>query len=108
MPLRFRDGMKKPARKSVTAPQQVTKIPSENSAAPDSALLRLQLCFFLSGAAGLIDQVVWTKALGQLFGYSAYAVATVLAGFMGGLALGSSLFPELRPWYESRIALSSW
>src|SRR5882724_8515586 len=92
MPLRFRDGMKKPARKSVTAPQQVTKIPSENSAAPDSALFRLQLCFFLSGAAGLIDQVVWTKALGQLFGYSAYAVATVLAVFMGGLALGSAVF----------------
>src|SRR6266404_1454601 len=108
MPLRFRDGMKKPARKSVTAPRQVSKIPSENSAAPDSALLRLQLCFFLSGAAGLIDQVVWTKALGQLFGYSAYAVATVLAVFMGGLALGSVIFAQWRPRNKSGIALYSW
>src|SRR6266446_1423909 len=108
MPLRFRDGMKKPARKSVTAPQQVTKIPSENSAERDSALLRLQLCFFLSGAAGLIDQVVWTKALGQLFGYSAYAVATVLAVFMGGLALGSAIFAQWRPRNKSGIALYSW
>ncbi|PYU05174.1 MAG: hypothetical protein DMG34_08900 [Acidobacteria bacterium] len=108
MPLRFRDGMKKPARKSVTAPQQVAKIPSEHSVAPDSALLRLQLCFFLSGAAGLIDQVVWTKALGQLFGYSAYAVATVLAVFMGGLALGSAIFAQWRPANKSGVALYSW
>src|SRR6266478_2913149 len=108
MPLRFRDGMKKPARKSVTAPQQVSKIPSETSGGPDSALLRLQLCFFLSGAAGLIDQVVWTKALGQLFGYSAYAVATVLAVFMGGLALGSALFARWRPLRRNGVALYAW
>ena len=100
--------MKKPARKSATAPQRVIKIPSENSAERDSALLRLQLCFFLSGAAGLIDQLVWTKALGQLFGYSAYAVATVLAVFMGGLALGSALFARWRPANKSAIALYSW
>jgi len=100
--------MKKPARKSATAPQRVIKIPSENSAERDSALLRLQLCFFLSGAAGLIDQVVWTKALGQLFGYSAYAVATVLAVFMGGLALGSAVFARWRPANKSAIARYSW
>src|SRR5215469_15832792 len=50
----------------------------------------LLLCFFLSGAAGLIDQVVWGKALGLIFGHTAYAVATVLAVFMAGLAAGSS------------------
>jgi hypothetical protein len=32
----------------------------------------------------------WTKALGQLFGYSAYAVATALAVFLGSLVLGSA------------------
>jgi spermidine synthase len=48
------------------------------------------LCFFLSGAAGLIDQVVWSKALGLIFGHTAYAVATVLAVFMAGLASGSA------------------
>src|SRR6266699_2239296 len=42
MPLRFRDGMKKPARKSVTAPQQVAKIPSENSAGPTVWLFSLR------------------------------------------------------------------
>src|SRR5438309_9253377 len=57
-----------------------------------SALLPpLLLCFFLSGAAGLIYQVAWGKALGLIFGHTAYAVATVLAVFMAGLAAGSTL-----------------
>jgi hypothetical protein len=75
--------MKKLPRKSASQPQHFAKTSTINSAEHESALLRLQLCFFLSAAAGLIDQVIWTKALGQLFGYSAYAVATVLAVFVG-------------------------
>ncbi len=46
--------------------------------------------------------------LGQLFGYSAYAVATVLAVFMGGLALGSLLFARWRPANTRGIALYAW
>src|SRR5215475_4167490 len=56
------------------------------------------LCFFLSGAAGLIYQVAWSKALGLIFGHTAYAVAIVLAVFMGGLALGSAWFGR---WAEA-------
>ena len=55
----------------------------------------LLVCFFLSGAAGLIYQVVWSKALGLVFGHSAYAVATVLAVFLGGLAAGSAWLSRL-------------
>src|ERR1700678_442619 len=50
----------------------------------------LMLCVFLSGAAGLIYQVAWTKALGLVFGHAVYAIATVLAAFMAGLAVGSA------------------
>jgi spermidine synthase len=50
----------------------------------------LLACFFLSGAAGLIYQVAWGKALGLVFGHTAYALAAVLAVFMGGLAAGSA------------------
>lgn len=49
------------------------------------------LCFFCSGATGLVYEVVWTRTLGLVFGHTVYAVSTVLATFMGGLALGSSL-----------------
>ena len=65
----------------------------------------LLACFFLSGAAGLIDQVVWSKALGLVFGHTAYAVATVLAVFMGGLAAGSALFARRAILAAQRVAL---
>ena len=47
--------------------------------------------FFLSGAAGLVYEVLWTRQLALVFGVTTYAVSTVLATFMGGLALGSFL-----------------
>ena len=68
----------------------------------------LFFCFFLSGAAALIYQVLWTKALGLTFGHTAYALATVLAVFMGGLAAGSEW---LGKWSESRpqpLATYGW
>jgi spermidine synthase len=45
--------------------------------------------FFLSGATGLVYEVVWTRQLSLIFGVTVFAAATVLASFMGGLALGS-------------------
>ncbi|MCC7371873.1 MAG: fused MFS/spermidine synthase [Chloroflexi bacterium] len=48
----------------------------------------LLLVFLLSGASGLIYQVLWQRQLALVFGVSAYATATVLAAFMAGLALG--------------------
>ncbi len=50
---------------------------------------RLLVLFFASGAAGLIYQVVWMRALALTLSVSVYAVTTVLCAFMGGLALGA-------------------
>ncbi len=47
------------------------------------------LLFFLSGAASLIYQVIWTRQMVFVFGSGTFATATVLSSFMGGLALGS-------------------
>ncbi|MBV9580269.1 MAG: fused MFS/spermidine synthase [Chloroflexi bacterium] len=44
---------------------------------------------FASGAAGLVYQVAWVRLLGLAFGVTIYAISTVLAAFMGGLAIGS-------------------
>jgi spermidine synthase len=49
----------------------------------------LLVCFFLSGAAGLVYEVLWTRILALSFGHTVWALTTVLAVFMGGLALGS-------------------
>ncbi len=46
-------------------------------------------CFFASGAAGLIYEVVWSKQLSYILGSSLHAVATVVAAFLCGLALGA-------------------
>jgi spermidine synthase len=57
-------------------------------------------CFFLSGVAGLIYQVVWIRLIDKVIGSAPFAVATVLSVFMGGLALGSYLAGR----YIDRIA----
>ncbi len=49
----------------------------------------LGAAFFLSGISGLMYQVLWLRLLSVVFGVTAYAASTVLASFMGGLALGS-------------------
>ena len=50
----------------------------------------LILCaFFVSGSAGLIHEVVWSRLLRHVMGNTVYSITTVLCAFMGGLALGS-------------------
>jgi spermidine synthase len=63
---------------------------SEARVSPEVVRL-LFVCFFLSGASGLVYEVVWLRWLVHLFGATTLAVATILTAFMGGLALGSWL-----------------
>ncbi|MBC8131635.1 MAG: fused MFS/spermidine synthase, partial [Deltaproteobacteria bacterium] len=48
-------------------------------------------CFFLSGASGLVLEMLWTRMLTLVFGSTTLAVSTVLTAFMGGLGLGAYL-----------------
>jgi spermidine synthase len=45
--------------------------------------------FVLSGAAALIDEIVWSRQLVLVFGNTTQAVSAILAGFFGGIAIGS-------------------
>ncbi len=47
------------------------------------------ILFFVSGACGLIYEVVWSRMMMLIFGRSVLAVGIVLAAFMSGIALGS-------------------
>ena len=49
----------------------------------------LAALFFVSGACGLIYQVLWMRRLGLVFGVTVEAASTVWASFMAGLAIGS-------------------
>lgn len=63
------------------------------------------LCFFLSGASGLLFEVVWTRQLQLVFGSTTLAMSTVLAVFMGGLALGSALGGKIAARSRHPLAL---
>ena len=49
-------------------------------------------CLFLSGMAGLIYEIVWSRYLALFLGHASYAIIAVLVAFMGGLALGNLAF----------------
>ncbi len=51
----------------------------------------IRICFFLSGASGLVFELLWTRMLSLVFGSTTLAISTVLTAFMGGLGLGSLL-----------------
>ena len=45
--------------------------------------------FFISGASGLIYEVVWSRMMMLIFGRNVLSIGIVLAAFMSGIALGS-------------------
>jgi spermidine synthase len=49
----------------------------------------LYAIFFVSGCAGLVYQVMWTRSFGLVFGSSTRAAAVVLAAFFLGMAIGN-------------------
>ncbi|MBI2162730.1 MAG: fused MFS/spermidine synthase, partial [candidate division NC10 bacterium] len=81
-------------------PEPARVIRQKGQALIPSALSRrllpfIYLLFFLSGATGLLYEVVWARMLTQIFGNTTHAIATVLSAFMAGLALGSYVFGRL-------------
>jgi len=51
--------------------------------------------FVASGVTSLAYEVVWARMLIRVFGATSFAVTTVLASYMAGLALGSFIFGKL-------------
>ena len=75
----------------------LTPAPVNRSAASGTTLFLLCACFVLSGIAALVYQTAWTRQFAIVFGTSELAVATVLAAYMGGLALGALLAEKFLP-----------
>ncbi len=49
------------------------------------------LIFVVSGAAGLVYELIWVRQLYEVFGSTIHSVTTVVAAYMGGLGLGAWL-----------------
>ncbi len=57
------------------------------------------IIFALSGMAALIYEITWIRPLSLVFGTTIYAVSTIIASFILGLAIGSWLAGK----YSDRI-----
>jgi spermidine synthase len=73
-----------------------------------SAQLGYSLLFFLSGATGLVYQLLWVRMLYQTFGSTIQSVATVVAAFLGGLGLGAWLLGRRADRHPRPAALYGW
>ncbi|MDH4232507.1 MAG: fused MFS/spermidine synthase, partial [Nitrospirota bacterium] len=51
----------------------------------------IYILFLLSGATGLVYEVLWHRKLTLIFGSTVYAASTILSVFFSGLALGAYL-----------------
>ena len=56
----------------------------------------LLIIFGISGMTALIYEIIWIRPLSLVFGTTMYAVSTIVASFILGLALGS--------WIAGRFA----
>lgn len=72
------------------------------------ARLLLLVAFFASGTTGLVYEMMWTRVVSTWFGVSAYAISTVLAAFLGGLAAGGALAGRWLKEHPERPALRDY
>src|SRR3989441_4421884 len=63
------------------------------------------LIFVLSGAAGLVYEVVWARELVLVFGNTTQAVSAILTGFFAGMAFGSAAGGRLADRVRSPLRL---
>jgi len=86
-----------------------TSAPRQQSVAySQAAIILISLCFIFSGATGLIYEVLWARMLGLVFGATTLAVSTVLAAFMGGLALGSAFAGRFGSRVKRPLSAYGW
>jgi predicted membrane-bound spermidine synthase/tetratricopeptide (TPR) repeat protein len=64
--------------------------------------------FFLSGATGLIYELLWVRVLYQSFGSTIQSVTTVVAAYMGGLGLGAWAFGRIADRARNPARLYGW
>jgi len=65
-------------------------------------------CLLISGAAGLVYEVMWMRYLALFLGNTAYGVIAALVAFMGGLALGNAWLGRRADRVRRPLALYAW
>jgi spermidine synthase len=81
---------------------------NEKSVYPRSISLLITGCFFLSGLAGLIYEVVWARQLSLFLGITSYAHTAVITAYMAGLAAGSLYFGRHADRHPQPLKIYAW
>lgn len=81
----------KRARSADLTPAPRISSEEERPRADAPLVLAMGAMFFVSGAAGLVYEVIFAKSLALTFGSTSRASTTVLATYMGGMAAGAFL-----------------
>ncbi|MBI4265433.1 MAG: fused MFS/spermidine synthase [Acidobacteria bacterium] len=92
------------ARVTSYTPATVTKGPA--AAVPEARLVYVAIA--LSGLTALGAEVVWTRTLSLLFGATTYTFSLILAVFLVGLGIGSTVGSELARRVQSARAALGW
>jgi spermidine synthase len=72
------------------------------------AALAYNLLFFLSGATGLVYELLWVRVLYQTFGSTIHSVTTVVVAYMAGLGLGAWFLGRRVDRHRRPAALYGW
>ena len=72
---------------------------------PTTSRWAILAIFVVSGAAGLVYEIVWSRQLVLVFGNTTQAVSAILAGFFGGMAIGSVVGGRLADRVRSPLRL---
>lgn len=64
--------------------------------------------FLVSGAAGLIYQVVWVRGLSDSLGSTVVSMTAIFSVFLCGLAVGAWLFGRNNPWGQPALRRYVW
>ena len=75
---------------------------------PGSITLLISVCFFLSGLAGLIYEVVWARQLSLFLGITSFAHTAVITAYMAGLAAGSLFFGRWADRHTEPLKMYAW
>jgi spermidine synthase len=93
------------ARITPYVPKVVT-VAAAGPTSPESRLVYIAIA--LSGMTALGAEVVWTRILSLLFGATAYTFSLILAVFLVGLGIGSTVGSELARRVRSPRAVLGW
>jgi spermidine synthase len=85
-----------------------TSAPPHDSSFFKPFLKFLLLLFAGSGCSALIYEIVWYQLLQLIIGSTAISLGVLLATFMGGLCLGSLLWPRLVSGRQHPLRLYAW